>query len=436
MDAEFEFYSNSPDNWRQRLDYIVNTMKEVSRQASPEDMVAAYSRRMRASLPSHRFLSLSRRGVEPPKFIVARDIGEHETDEQPRDVWRNRDGLPVLEGGLLGELLFSNEAHLLEDFVFDDDDPAAAYLAGYRSLMAIPVFDGGETMNLIVLLRREPDGFQPGLLPQMVWTSNLFGRATYNLVLRRELEDAYEAIDREMNVIADIQRALLPDRFPEIPTLDLAAHYEPARRAGGDYYDFFPLEGGRWGILIADVSGHGSPAAVHMAITHALAHTRPPAEVDCDELLGYVNHQLASRYTIDGATFVTAFFAVYDPDRKRLTYSSAGHPPPRVKRCRTGQVFTLDQAAGIAMGILPHAEYPPASIDLQAGDQIIFYTDGITEAFSVNHEMFGVERLDQTLENCALSAQGLIDDVLERLEQFAQGREPDDDRTLLVARVN
>lgn len=435
MDAGIHFYSNSAEDWRERLDYIVQTMKEVSQQRQPEDMVAAYARRMRASLPSHRFLSLSRRGVEPPKFVVARDIGEDETDAQPRDVWSNRSELPVLEGGILGELIFSNTAHLLADFEPAEDDPAIEYLRGYRSLMAVPVFDDGQTMNLIVLLRREAKGFDAGLMPQMVWTSNLFGRATYNLVLRRELEQAYEAMDREMHVIADIQRALLPDELPAIPTLDLAAYYEPARRAGGDYYDFFPLSEGRWGILIADVSGHGSPAAVHMAITHALAHTRPERDVSPAQLLAYVNHQLASRYTADGGTFVTAFFGVYDPAERRLTYSSAGHPPPRVKRGRTDTVVALDEAGGIAMGIIPDAEYAIAEALFEPDDQLVFYTDGVTEAFSADHDMFGVERLDATLGACAPSAQGLIDDVLEKLKVFAKGREADDDRTLLVARV-
>ncbi len=109
--------------------------------------------------------------------------------------------------------------------------------------------------------------------------SNLFGRATHNLVLSDQLKVAYEAVDYEMKVVADIQRSLLPMQMPSIPTLSLAAHYQTSHRAGGDYYDFFPLPDGKWGILIADVSGHGTPAAVLMAVTHSLAHTLPrPAD--------------------------------------------------------------------------------------------------------------------------------------------------------------
>ena len=92
-----------------------------------------------------------------------------------------------------------------------------------------------------------------------MWLSNLFGRATSNLVLSEELQQANQALDREMKAVGDIQRSLLPARLPRIPTLDLATHYQPSQRAGGDYYDFFPLPSGKWGIFIADVSGHGTP---------------------------------------------------------------------------------------------------------------------------------------------------------------------------------
>ena len=99
--------------------------------------------------------------------------------------------------------------------------------------------------------------------------SSLFGRATHNLVLRNELKQTYDIVERELKVVADIQRSLLPQVLPKIPNLELAAYYRTSRWAGGDYYDFFPLPDGRWGILVADVSGHGTPAAVMMAICTA-----------------------------------------------------------------------------------------------------------------------------------------------------------------------
>src|SRR5262249_57089037 len=138
--------------------------------------------------------------------------------------------------------------------------------------------------------------------------SKVCGRATHNVVVEEELRMAYNAVDREMRIVADIQRSLLPEKLPKIPTLDLAASYQTSRQAGGDYYDFFPLPDGKWGILIADVSGHGTPAAVLMAVTHSLAHTYPGPPTPPSAMLDYVNGKLADLYTGSGDTFVTAFY--------------------------------------------------------------------------------------------------------------------------------
>jgi len=436
MDSAFDLYNTTDADWRQRLDYIVETMKETSTFTRPQDMVDNYARRMRAAMPSDWFLSLSRRKVEPPKFVLARsEYGDPEQAEDGPDPWTQRDQLQVMEGGLLGELVYSNEPAIIDDLRVDASDPAYELIGKYRSLAAIPVYDGGESLNMIVLLFGETKGFDRTRLPQVVWTTNLFGRATHNLVLSGELKRAYELVDREMKVIADIQRALLPEALPSIRTMDVAAYYEPATRAGGDYYDFFDLGDERYGILIADVSGHGSPAAVHMAITHTLAHTRPSHKVHPAELLEYVNHHMARRYTTSGGTFVTAFFGVYDADARTLKYATAGHPPPRVKRCADGTTFSLDGETGVPLGILPDETYPEHEVRLSVGDQIIFYTDGITEAFNPQQQMFTAERLDQAIENCALTAQGLIDETLAKLAAFTAGREADDDRTIIVAKI-
>ena len=128
---------------------------------------------------------------------------------------------------------------------------------------------------MVVLFRDQPYAFDRAELPDLVWRTNLFGRATGNLVLKQELQRAYEDLDRELKIVADIQRSLLPAELPKIPSLDLATYYRPSRRAGGDYYDFFPLPDGKWGIFVGDVSGHGTPAAVLMAVTHCIAHTCP-----------------------------------------------------------------------------------------------------------------------------------------------------------------
>jgi sigma-B regulation protein RsbU (phosphoserine phosphatase) len=133
---------------------------------------------------------------------------------------------------------------------------------------------------------------------------------------------------------------------------------------------------------------------------------------------------------------VTAFYGVYDPARMELTYACAGHNPPRLKRCQDGTLAVLDGTNGLPLGILPEQKYHECVQQLQSGDQIVFYTDGITEAHNRAGEMFGTARLDQVLELCTLEASALLDTVLEAVEQFADGHPADDDRTVIIARVS
>jgi sigma-B regulation protein RsbU (phosphoserine phosphatase) len=421
----------SADGWQERLALVVETMRDISRQTEPQAMVRAYARRMHQLVPVDRRLSLSRRGLTHPQYHITRSS----TWSEEINPWKEKDRLPLLEGGLLAELIYGDEPRVFDDLEVGGNDPAREYLAGHRSLLAIPMYDQGASLNMVILMQKAPAAFPREQLPDLILRSNLFGRATSNLVLSEELQKAYGALDRELQVVADIQRSLLPARLPSIPTLDLAAYYQPSRRAGGDYYDFFPLPDGRWGILIADVSGHGTPAAVLMAVTHSIAHAHPGPPTPPGVLLGYVNQQLAHRYTNSSGAFVTAFYGIYDPARRELTYACAGHNPPRLKRCQDGTLAVLDCAGGLPLGLLEEEAYPDSTLQLQQGDQIVFYTDGITEAHNPAGELFGTARLDQVLENCSLKASALLDEVLLSVDQFAAGQPPHDDRTVIVARV-
>lgn len=419
-------------DWQERLSLIVEMVRDMSRHTDPQEMVRSYAAKVRLLLPSDGRLSLSRRGLEAPKYRITRSTTWH-ADINP---WKEKARLPLFEGGLLAGLIYGDEPQIIDRLDVPADDPAAEYLAGHRSLLAIPMFDRGVALNMVVMLRKEPAAFPRDELPEMVWLSNLFGRATSNLVLSEELQRANEALDREMKAVGDIQRSLLPARLPEIPTLDLACHYQPSQRAGGDYYDFFPLPAGRWGIFIADVSGHGTPAAVLMAVTHCIAHTNPGSAQPPALVLNYLNHHLATLYTSRNESFVTAFYGVYDPADRTLIYACAGHNPPRLKRCDDGTLLSLEGAGGLPLGIMPEGAYDECVQQLQPGDQIIFYTDGITEASNPEGELFGTDRLDHVLEDCSLQASALLDSVLSSLGEFTDGHPAADDRTLIVARIS
>ncbi len=432
MQAAPGLFDEVAKDWRERLNIIVETMKEMSRQTDPQEMSRAYGKRMQTLRPIDRRVSISRRGLKYPWYRVTRCTLWKE-DINP---WKEPHRLPLLKGGLFAELLYGDEPRLFDDVQLPDDDPAAEYVAGMSSIAAIPMYDQGVALNMIVSMRREPAAFPPEQFPEIVWLSNLFGRATHNLVLSEQLKAAYEAVDNEMKVVADIQRSLLPRNMPDIPTMALAAYYHTSHRAGGDYYDFFPLPDGKWGLLIADVSGHGTPAAVLMAVTHSLAHSYPGTPTPPGRMLEYVNHHLTARYTVNSDTFVTAFYGIYDPAERSLTYASAGHNPPRLKRCAGGTLDLLHGVNGLPLGIAPTETYREQTYRLLPGDQLVLYTDGITEAHNEQGEMFGLARLDKALTDCDASAADLLELVLAALKEFTGGHPIHDDRTLLVAKIS
>jgi len=429
-------------DWGQRLEFVISLMREISGHTDPQAMVANYRRRVSEVFPGDGFISLSRRDLQRPQVRVTRFSG-WEKDVNP---WRARpEERVILNGGILADLIWNEEACVIEDFQLEPGDPAAPFLQGMHSLTAIPMFDRSQSLNMVVSFSRKPRGdFDREQLPERVWITNLFGRATHNLVLTDEVKRAYDVVDRELKVVADIQRALLPRQLPDIPGVELAAHYQTSLRAGGDYYDFFELPDGRLGILIADVSGHGTPAAVMMAVTHSIAHTLTGDPAPPSRLLTFINQHLTARYTIDTGTFVTAFYGIYDPRSRQLTYACAGHCPPRVKR-RDGCLLSLEKSLSLPLGIDPEERYADASDTLEPGDALVLYTDGITEARATSlarrgssqdePNLFGLSRLDAVLAACSCDANSLIRSTLEAVEQFTGNAPPNDDRTLLIARI-
>ncbi|MBI1190406.1 MAG: SpoIIE family protein phosphatase [Tepidisphaera sp.] len=413
--------------WREQLAIVDALMREVSHSSDPAEMIRIYAAGVQKLSARDRLVTLSRRNERKPEFRVTRSS----TWAQMPDTWRERHKLPLLSGGLLGELIYANEPRLILDLKPDPADPGYEYLQGMKALMTLPQYENGESLNLAIMLYDDPEKVDQEGFPNAVWQANLFGRGTASMVLRRELREAYDALDREMRAVGEIQRSLLPASLPEIPGVELAASYDTSQRAGGDYYDLFPMGGDRWGLFIADVSGHGTPAAVMMAITHAVAHARPGEPAPPDEMLTYLNESLSRRYTLDTGAFVTAFYGVLDPANRTLTYANAGHPPPRIYL--PGVAAPLDGDAGLPLGVMDGERYALNEVALMPGSQLLLFTDGITEAFSKDGEMFGMERLDALGRRHVGSAKDLVAAIAAELDGFTGGGAPSDDRTLLAA---
>jgi sigma-B regulation protein RsbU (phosphoserine phosphatase) len=425
-----DFFDTEPRNWRARLAVSVELMKELSRHSDPQDTYQVFARRMGELFPVTRQLSISRRGLARPKYRVTRC----NLWKDPVNPWKEAHRLPVHAGGVLAELLYSDQPRVIEDLHLNPDDPAAEYLAGQRSVLAIPHYDGGAALNMLILAREEPDAFPLDRVPDLVMLSNLFARATQTLVLSQAVREAYDAVDYELKTIADIQKSLLPPDVPEVPGLDVAVHYQTAKRAGGDYYDFFALPDGRLGVLVADASGHGAPAAVLMAVAHTIVHSRTTPPARPGELLTYLNAHLARRYTRPTGSFVTAFYAVFDPANGSLAYASAGHSPPRLLRCSDGSRLCLNRAQKLPLGIRTDEVYPEQTVSLLPGDQVVFFTDGLIEAVNADGDVFGTNRIDEALTACPPSAGELLDAILTDWTAFTAAVPVADDRTLVVVK--
>jgi sigma-B regulation protein RsbU (phosphoserine phosphatase) len=168
-----------------------------------------------------------------------------------------------------------------------------------------------------------------------------------------------------------------------------------------------------------------------MAITHAIAHLHPGRGTPTGELLQFVNASLASTYTNGNGSFVTAFYGIYDPATRRLVFARAGHNSPRL--LRRGKIRGLDGDGGLPLGISAQSTYGECFETLEPGDLLLLYTDGIVEARNAQQELFGVERLDDTLAHADGSAPGAVAAVLAALNAFTGAGPLLDDRTLLAA---
>lgn len=429
MNLAPDFFDTRTRNWRARLAISSDLMRELSRYSDPQEMYRVFTRRMSQLFPTSRQITLSRRGVERPNARVTR----FNLWKDMPDPFANSDRFPTLSGGLFETLLYADEPKLLEDVRIAPGDPAAEFLAGQRSLLAIPIFEHGSASNVIVLTREEPHAFAPEQIPELVWMTNLFGRATQTLVLSQRLRAAYETADAEIREIAELQHSLLPAELPRVSGLDVAVHYRTANRAGGDYYDFFPQPDGTLGVLIADVSGHGTPAAVLMAIAHSIAHAITAKPGQPGAFLTHLNANLAGRYNRHSGSFITAFAARFDPNQNTLTYASAGHVPPRLLRA-DGTRVPLNRVQRLPLGIGPaKTHYPEQTVELAPGDQVVLFTDGVTESVNRTGDVFGVERLDGVLSARPSGAETVLGKILADLEAFTNGP-PADDRTVVVVR--
>ncbi len=242
-----------------------------------------------------------------------------------------------------------------------------------------------------------------------------------------------ERLERELELARQVQQSLLPTTFPEMRGFRFAARNEPARQVGGDFYDVFALDEQHFGIVVADVSDKGMPAALYMALTRSLLLAEARRERSPQKVVRDVNQLLLELGQPD--MFVTLFYGVVDCISRRLIYTRAGHDHPFW--VHDAQVHFLG-GRGAALGILDSAELEMTEewVDLAAGDRLVLYTDGLTDALNVAGELYQRERLAALVQSAGhLPAELLCEVIFASLMEFQEGAEQYDDMTLLVVEV-
>jgi serine phosphatase RsbU (regulator of sigma subunit) len=236
----------------------------------------------------------------------------------------------------------------------------------------------------------------------------------------------------DLNQAAEIQAQFLPAKPPVHPTIDAAGHNKSCRTVGGDYYDFFEYVNGQMGVVLGDVAGKGMSAAMLMSNLQArvqiLAESAP---TDLAAMVWRLDQAVAINSPIN--RFITLFFAVLDPEGKRMTYCNAGHNAPLLVR-KDGSVERLEPQ-GTVLGMLPEIGYRHDTCPFEPGDVLAIFSDGVTEAENADEEEYGDQRLAEWLvANPSLPACEMVAGILGEIDRFTDGAPAGDDVTVLIAR--
>lgn len=254
------------------------------------------------------------------------------------------------------------------------------------------------------------------------------------LRMNERLKTVQALIDEELLQVGHIQESLLPEKLPEVEGYDFAAIYIPAEQAGGDYYDCIKMSNNYWGFLVADVSGHGTPAAVIMAITRAIMRSYTYDVISASDALAMVNDILCDN--IHTKDFVTMFYAVLNAKNGIFNVASAGHNPVLFFDSSEFLVKKIT-ASGMFLGTFENLSFEEKTCHIDEGDIFFMYTDGLVEAMNRDREQYGYDRLvSKIMMFSEYSADSLIKEVMADVKDFTAGTAFEDDITILVIKRN
>ena len=317
----------------------------------------------------------------------------------------------------------------------DLDSPALQEMKAADVKLVVPLVSQGELIGLLNLgprlSQQEYSADDRKLLSDLATQTAPAVRVAQLVRQQQQEAQERERIEQELRVARLIQQTLLPKTLPELPGYDVAAYYQPAREVGGDFYDFVDLEDGRLGLVVGDVTDKGVPAALVMATTRTMLRAAAQRLFSPGEVLQRVNEVLVA--DIPPNMFVTCLYAVLEPQSGRLLYANAGHDLPYRRRAGRNEGAEELRATGMPLGLMPGMDYEEKEIELEKGDSVLFYSDGIVEAHDERREMFGFPRLQGLVGTHRSGGSSLIGFLLSELTRFTgDDWEQEDDITIVT----
>jgi sigma-B regulation protein RsbU (phosphoserine phosphatase) len=355
-------------------------------------------------------------------FPVARGIEQRTLDEPAFQVSRSivervaREGQPLLTSDAQADQWLKGRVSVMS--------------LGLRAILCVPLQLKGQRIGVVYVDNR----LQAGIFSQadLDLLTAIAASAAIAIENARLYQVAVEKgrIERELQLAREVQASLLPRETPHLPGWEFAAYWQPALEVAGDFYDFVTLNERQLGLIIADVSDKGMPAALLMALSRSVLRASLPGAASPAAGITHANRLVCADATNN--MFVTLFYAQLDSATGGLTYVNAGHNPPWWYRAGERQFVPLKRT-GMPLGVFATVEYAEQSIHLEPGDVVLLYTDGVTDALDIRDQEFGLERLKRLLdEHPSSSSAELVARLRDELHKFTGPHAPFDDITVVV----
>jgi sigma-B regulation protein RsbU (phosphoserine phosphatase) len=300
-----------------------------------------------------------------------------------------------------------------------------------RSEMTVPLIYRDRVIGVIDLESPHLNYFNDEHVRMFSTLAPQIAIAIENARLYERVARSEARLERDLRRAQEIQMHLMPGIAPKIPGLDVALHFQPSSELGGDLYEFLSYGRDRQVIVVGDVSGKGAPAALYGAMASGTLRSLAPLKLSPPDMMKQLNVMFLER-KIEGH-FITLTYAIWEPRTKSLTLANAGMPLPIL--VHKGQCRAI-RAEGVPLGLLEHTEYQPVTVNLESGDLLAFFSDGITEANNPQQEEFSSRRLENVLrQNAQKPTQEIVNRVFEELRAFEAGRPQRDDQTLVILNV-